>query len=442
MSFAKVEGVRLPEHVASVVHGSGRALDAATREFMEERFAQSLGDIRLHTDEAAAQSARALSARAYTIGRHIVFGPEGYSPHSAESRQRLAHELTHAIQQRHGSGAPLSTAQREGEARQAARSVASGGPMPGISAATPALSRDGDPGTNDDAASQATLAEATCDIGTLCRLSLRAPDVVSRSRLLRVYGNCHPGVSITSLVAGNPCLTPNFGLPPRPTAAGPRRVPGTTLATGSGAPPSSGGVSLPSTKIQFNLGPAAVSVDLPASLAVRLPVPFRGAERVVFSLNASPSEFSFRVTINAVPHVRIIASASATTEGRGAAGLTIQTTRTTCRAVNPAAARSALQSAGTRLRDAIQAVQTPPEPDPEASELARTFAPHARFAEVVSAVANLKSEIDRVEAPCREVPVASFNIGVQGPLTTPETPSSPTERPPATFIGGSLRLHF
>jgi hypothetical protein len=175
---------------------------------------------------------------------------------------------------------------------------------------------------------------------------------------------------------------------------------------------------------------------------VRLPIEFQGAERVVFSLNASPSQFSFSVTINAIPHVRIIASAQATTEGQGSAGLTIQTTRTTCQAVSPQSARSALEAAGTRLRDAIQAVQTPPEPDPDASELSQTFAPHARYAEVVAAVAKVKSEIDRVGAPCREVPVASFEFGVQGPLTTPDEPPLPGNLPPASFVGGSLRFHF
>jgi len=57
-------------------------------------------------------------------------------------------------------------------------------------------------------------------------------------------------------------------------------------------------------------------------------------------------------------------------------------------------------------------------------------------------VAHLKSEIDRVGAPCREVPFASFQFGVQGPLTRPETPSGPGEQPPATYVGGSLRFNF
>lgn len=290
------------------------------------------------------------------------------------------------------------------------------------------------------------MAEATCDIGALCRLSLSAPTVVTQERLMRVYRQCHPGVSPVSLVAGNPCLTPNFGLPSLPSAPGPRRAIGPRAAPGPLASPSSSpapaggaGLSLPSTTIRFNLGSAAVTVDLPASLAIRLPVAFRRAERVVFSLNASPDNFSFRVTINATQHVRIIANAALSTAGVGSAGLTVQTTRTSCQAVSPAAARSALQSAGTRLRDAIQAVQTPPAADPEASELSRTFAPHARYAEVVAAVVHLNSEIERIQAPCREVPVASFNFGAQGQLIAPD---DPTDRGAPTFIGGSIGLHF
>ncbi|KAA3653467.1 MAG: DUF4157 domain-containing protein, partial [Proteobacteria bacterium] len=122
----------VPAIAADVLRRPGRPLDAATRASMEQRFGQDLGDIRLHTDAAAVQSAEALSARAYTVGRHIVFGPEGYAPQAPAGRQRLAHELTHAIQQRGGGGADLSSAQREGEARRAAHSVATGAPMPAI----------------------------------------------------------------------------------------------------------------------------------------------------------------------------------------------------------------------------------------------------------------------------------------------------------------------
>ncbi|MCB2072066.1 MAG: DUF4157 domain-containing protein, partial [Ottowia sp.] len=158
----------VPAIAADVLRRAGRPLDARTRAAMEQRFGTDLGDIRLHTDAAAARSAEALSARAYTLGRHIVFGPDAYAPRAPAGRQRLAHEITHAIQQRQPGGADLSTAQREGEARRAAHSVTTGAPMPAISAASPAISRDPVPGTEDDASFQASMAEASCDIGALC----------------------------------------------------------------------------------------------------------------------------------------------------------------------------------------------------------------------------------------------------------------------------------
>lgn len=436
----------VPDSVNQTLRSSGEQLSPSIRAHFEPRFGHDFSQVRVHRESIAADSARAINAHAYTVGNHLVFGSGKYAPQSPAGRELLAHELTHVIQQCQSGGLNLSSAQREGEARQASTAISRGSALPRISAASTAISRDPEPASEDDASFAATLAEATCDIGALCRLSDSAPTVVTHERLMSAYSLCYPGISPVSLIAGNPCLTPNFGLPALPTASasptapGPRRRPGPLAAPASTpAPASGGGLSLPSTTISFNIGAAAVTVDLPASLAIRLPVPFRGAERVVFSLNASTDAFSFSATINATQHVRIIANAAITTEGVGSAGLTVQTTRTSCQAVGPAAARSALQSAGTRLRDAIQAVQTPPAVDPDASELSRTFAPHARYAEVVAAVVHLNSEIERIQAPCREVPVASVNFGVQGQLTTPDDPE---DRGVPTFAGVSLGLHF
>jgi len=52
--------------------------------------------IRIHTDPSAAVSARAVGARAYSVGSHIVFGQDQYQPTSAAGRRLLAHELVHA----------------------------------------------------------------------------------------------------------------------------------------------------------------------------------------------------------------------------------------------------------------------------------------------------------------------------------------------------------
>jgi hypothetical protein len=50
----------------------------------------------VHTDQRAAESAAAVQAKAYTVGKNIVFG-RGESPSS--NPKLLAHELTHTIQQ-------------------------------------------------------------------------------------------------------------------------------------------------------------------------------------------------------------------------------------------------------------------------------------------------------------------------------------------------------
>jgi len=66
---------------------------------MEPRFGYDFSAVRVHTDSVAAASATAVNASAYTVGQHIVFGPQGFEPHSAASLRRLTHELTHVVQQ-------------------------------------------------------------------------------------------------------------------------------------------------------------------------------------------------------------------------------------------------------------------------------------------------------------------------------------------------------
>jgi hypothetical protein len=74
-------------------------LDAETQTFMESRFSQDFSKIRLHIDAQAAKSAESINARAYTIGRDIVFGAGQYTPTTPDGKRLLAHELTHVLQQ-------------------------------------------------------------------------------------------------------------------------------------------------------------------------------------------------------------------------------------------------------------------------------------------------------------------------------------------------------
>lgn len=96
-----VEEDRSPVHDV-VNSGGGTPLDTATRTDMESRFGHDFGDVRVHTDGAAHESARSVNAQAYTVGTDIVFQHGNYDPASDSSRHMLAHELTHVVQQRSG----------------------------------------------------------------------------------------------------------------------------------------------------------------------------------------------------------------------------------------------------------------------------------------------------------------------------------------------------
>jgi outer membrane protein OmpA-like peptidoglycan-associated protein len=88
-----------PPVVHEVLATSGQPLDPATRGFMEARFGRDFSRVRAHTGSKAADSAHAVNALAYTVGRDIVFGAGHYMPETLEGKRLLAHELTHVIQQ-------------------------------------------------------------------------------------------------------------------------------------------------------------------------------------------------------------------------------------------------------------------------------------------------------------------------------------------------------
>lgn len=81
------------------LRGRGQPLPAAERAFFEPRFGHDFGRVRLHTDTRAADSARTIHARAFTVGRNIVFGGGEYAPDTTAGQQLLAHELAHVVQQ-------------------------------------------------------------------------------------------------------------------------------------------------------------------------------------------------------------------------------------------------------------------------------------------------------------------------------------------------------
>lgn len=98
----------LPPPIANRVNRAlgrpGRPLDSGVRQVMEQRFATSFADVRVHDDAASHGASRVLGAEAFALGQHIHFGPGRYRPANRDGLGLIAHELAHTIQQRSMAG--------------------------------------------------------------------------------------------------------------------------------------------------------------------------------------------------------------------------------------------------------------------------------------------------------------------------------------------------
>lgn len=122
---ASIEG-KAPSIVDDVLASTGRPLDQASRAFFEPRFGADFGDVRVHTGARASESAQAVRALAYTVGKNIVFANEQYMPGSATGQRLLAHELTHVVQQ--GGGTDFAAANKAVSSSR--RGIERGGGIP------------------------------------------------------------------------------------------------------------------------------------------------------------------------------------------------------------------------------------------------------------------------------------------------------------------------
>lgn len=92
-----------PASVDRVLAGPGRPLEPTLRQDMGVRFGQDFSRVRVHADREGQESARDVQADAYTVGNHVVFAADRFSPLSTTGRRLIAHELTHVVQQKAGS---------------------------------------------------------------------------------------------------------------------------------------------------------------------------------------------------------------------------------------------------------------------------------------------------------------------------------------------------
>jgi hypothetical protein len=80
------------------LNSKGATMSKQAQQFFGERMGYDFSNIKVHTDKEAAQSAKEVNAKAYTVGNHIVFNEGQYNTESSEGKRLMAHELTHVIQ--------------------------------------------------------------------------------------------------------------------------------------------------------------------------------------------------------------------------------------------------------------------------------------------------------------------------------------------------------
>jgi len=123
-------GTAAPLIVNDAMNSPSEALDSSTRRMFEPRFGEDFSRVRIHTDSVAAESARAIHSRAYTLGDHVVFNTGRYQPQTIKGQRLIAHELAHVVQHR---GTNASLIRRDDETADSQRPPVSGvgtGPLP------------------------------------------------------------------------------------------------------------------------------------------------------------------------------------------------------------------------------------------------------------------------------------------------------------------------
>ena len=139
----------MPDSTGAVLRSTGQPIPAAVRDRMESSFGHDFSNVRIHSDAAAQSSAADVSARAYTVGDHIVLGSQAPALGGEAGHRLLGHELAHVVQQSRGTGTAAGIdpdPALEEEARRAGDAVANNGPAKTVGTSPLGMARDALPG--------------------------------------------------------------------------------------------------------------------------------------------------------------------------------------------------------------------------------------------------------------------------------------------------------
>jgi Domain of unknown function (DUF4157) len=75
---------------------------------MESRFGRDFGEVHVHTDGKATESAKAAKAFAYMVGSDLVFGKSRYAQATSVGMRFIAHELVNVLQLERGMGGSVN----------------------------------------------------------------------------------------------------------------------------------------------------------------------------------------------------------------------------------------------------------------------------------------------------------------------------------------------
>ncbi len=87
------------ESYINAIRGGGQPLAESEHAYFGPSFGHDFSQVLVHTDTRAAEAARVVNARAFTVGQDVVFRAGQYPPGMSEGRRQMAHELTHVVQQ-------------------------------------------------------------------------------------------------------------------------------------------------------------------------------------------------------------------------------------------------------------------------------------------------------------------------------------------------------
>lgn len=502
LSPRPTELLRVPAVVGEVLRSTGQALNDDTRMGMEQRLGSNFSQVRVHTDARAAQSARAVDALAYTVGRDVVFGEGRYAPHSASGQRLLAHELAHVVQQR--GAVPHSAADlrigaahdaHEAAADRSAQAALPGGvatsPMPATAGAV--LQRQPVPAGAPQVLPTLNLPTASIDLaadeaisadnpklvdlassfrradgtGASARIAISASlsegaklsstgEQAERSRLsgrmlqirdaLAALGVPKERIDLSPPTAYSTSARGQVSVDVRKSAGGLLPLPqGPSPTVGPKPVPPAPASTSPSLSDLLTLKFGPVTIELPKSITAKLPIPISTAKSLVIELQAgAPAKFAFKLTLDGTPYVRVSASAGAEYDtdkkiATGSAGLQIESVKTTCHATNPQETRSKITSAGDKLMKASA----------EYSAAIDAETKQGKLIDIAGAIGEMYDAVDKAKAACKQVPRWKLEFGVKGPLGSGGSGGSggagdqtDPSKPPPAVLGGTLTIPF